>query len=60
MPARVSFQQSDLTVQEHVLLFCLASETDGQCAGVTHATAQRGLIEREGGARDTPRGQSTS
>jgi len=43
-----------LTVPERVLLFCLASDTDWQKAGVTHATAQhmmvRGLIEREGGA----------
>jgi hypothetical protein len=39
-----------LTVPERVLLFCLASGTDWQKAGVTHATAQclmvRGLIER--------------
>jgi hypothetical protein len=56
MPARVSFQQiaAGLTVPERVLLFCLASDTDWQRAGVTHATAQqmmiRGLIEREGNA----------
>jgi hypothetical protein len=41
---------SGLTVPERVLLFCLASDTDWQRAGVTHATAQqmmiRGLIER--------------
>jgi hypothetical protein len=40
-----------LTVPERVLLFCLASDTDRQKAGVTHATAQhmmvRGLIERD-------------
>jgi hypothetical protein len=37
-------------VSERVLLFCLASDTDWQRAGVTHTTAQhmmvRGLIER--------------
>jgi hypothetical protein len=53
MPARVSFQQiaAALTVPERVLLFCLASGTDWQKAGVTHATAQqmmiRGLVERQ-------------
>ena len=35
---------------ERVLLFCLASDTDWQAAGVTHSTAQhmmvRGMIER--------------
>jgi hypothetical protein len=44
-----------LTVPERVLLFCLASETDWQRAGVTHATAQqmmiRGLIDRESAGR---------
>jgi hypothetical protein len=43
-----------LTVSERVLLFCLASNTDWQKAGVTHATAQqmlvRGLIECDRGA----------
>src|SRR5215471_596899 len=38
------------SVQERVLLFCLASGTDWERAGVTHATAQqvlvRGLIDR--------------
>jgi hypothetical protein len=42
---------AELTVPERILLFCLASETDWQKAGVTHATAQhmmvRGLIERD-------------
>jgi hypothetical protein len=37
-----------------MLLFCLASDTDWQKAGVTHATTQhmmvRGLIERDRGA----------
>ena len=56
MPARVSFESiaAALTVSERVLLFCLASGTDWQKAGVAHATAQhlmtRGLLEREGGA----------
>jgi hypothetical protein len=40
-----------LTVPERLLLFCLASNTDWQAAGITHATAQqlmvRGLIERD-------------
>jgi hypothetical protein len=52
MPARVTFEKvaAGLTVPECVLLFCLASDTDWQKAGVTHATAQqmmiRGLIDR--------------
>jgi len=41
---------ASLDVQERVLLFCLASGTDWERAGVTHATAQqvlvRGLIDR--------------
>jgi hypothetical protein len=40
-----------LTVPERILLLCLASDTDWQKAGVTHATAQhmlvQGLIERD-------------
>jgi hypothetical protein len=40
-----------LSVPERLLLFCLASGTDWQKAGITHATAQqmlvRNLIERE-------------
>jgi hypothetical protein len=53
MPARVTFESiaAGLTVPERVLLFCLASDTDWQKAGVTHATAQRlmvrGLVQRE-------------
>jgi hypothetical protein len=46
---------AELTVPERILLFCLASDTDWQRAGVTHATAQhmmvRGLIEREVASR---------
>jgi hypothetical protein len=54
MSARVTFASiaAGLAVPERVLLFCLASGTDWQKAGVTHATAQqmmiRGLIDREG------------
>jgi hypothetical protein len=44
-----------LTVPERLLLFCLASGTDWQAAGITHATAQhmmvRGLIERQAATR---------
>ena len=44
---------ASLSVQERVLLFCLASGTDWERAGVTHATAQqvlvRGLIDRGSG-----------
>jgi hypothetical protein len=44
---------ASLSVQERVLLFCLASGTDWERAGVTHATAQqvlvRGLIDRDPG-----------
>lgn len=40
---------------ERVLLFCLASGTPWEQAGVTHATPQhlllRGLIDRDHGAR---------
>ena len=42
---------ASLNVQERVLLFCLASGTDWERAGVTHATAQqvlvRGLVDRD-------------
>jgi len=42
-------------VPERVLLFCLASGTPWEQAGVTHATPQhlllRGLIDRDHGAR---------
>ena len=43
MPARVSFETiaAGLTVPERVLLFCLASGTDWQRAGVTALTAQQ-------------------
>jgi hypothetical protein len=38
-------------VPERILLFCLASDTDWQAAGITHAMAQQmivgGLIERD-------------
>jgi hypothetical protein len=56
MPARVSFESiaAGLTVPERMLLFCLASGTDWQRAGIAALTAQqmmiRGLVEREGGA----------
>jgi hypothetical protein len=44
-----------LTVPERLLLFCLASGTDWQAAGIAHATAQhmmvRGLIERQATTR---------
>jgi len=44
---------ASLNVQERVLLFCLASGTDWERAGVTHAMAQqvlvRGLIDRASG-----------
>jgi hypothetical protein len=44
-----------LTVPERLLLFCLASGTDWQAAGITHATGQhmmvRGLIERRAATR---------
>jgi hypothetical protein len=52
MPARPSPAKiaSDLRVPERMMLFCLASGTDWERAGVTHATAQqllvRGLIDR--------------
>jgi hypothetical protein len=41
---------SDLRVSERIMLFCLASGTDWERGGVTHATSQhlllRGLIDR--------------
>jgi hypothetical protein len=41
---------SDLRIPERVMLFCLASGTDWEHAGVTYATPQhlllRGLIDR--------------
>jgi len=41
-----------LTVPERIMLFCVASGTDWQKAGVTHMVAQqvliRGLIDRRG------------
>jgi hypothetical protein len=44
---------AELGVKERVLLFCLASGTYWERAGVTHSTAQhilvRGLIERNSG-----------
>jgi hypothetical protein len=53
-PLRPESITAGLTVPERVLLFCLASATDWQKAGVTHATAQhmlvRGLVERATGA----------
>jgi hypothetical protein len=54
MPARVSFAEiaAGLIVPERVLLFCLASNTDWQRAGVTQVCAQqmmiRGLVDRQG------------
>ena len=54
MSARVSFREiaAGLTVPERVLLFCLASNTDWQRAGVTQVCAQqmmiRGLVDRQG------------
>jgi hypothetical protein len=35
---------TEIGVQERVLLFCLASGTDWQRVGVTHATAQQMLV----------------
>jgi hypothetical protein len=47
MPARPTPATiaSDLRVQERVMLFCLASGTDWERAGVTHATAQHLLVK---------------
>jgi hypothetical protein len=56
MPARMSIESiaGGLTVPERLILFCLASGTDWQKAGITYTTAQhmmiRGLIDREGAA----------
>ena len=53
MPPRPSTRTiaSDLRVPERIVLFCLASGTDWERGGVTHATAQqllvRGLIDRD-------------
>ena len=51
-PAKIA---SDLRVPERIMLPCLASGTDWERAGVTHATAQqllvRGLIDRHQSGR---------
>jgi hypothetical protein len=48
---------SDLSVPERVLLFCVASGTEWERAGVTGATVTamivRGLVERDAGNRLT-------
>jgi hypothetical protein len=48
---------ASLTIPERILLFCLASDTDWQAAGITRVTAQhmmvRGLIEREAASQFT-------
>jgi hypothetical protein len=51
-----------LTVPERVLLFCAASATDWQKAGVMHATARliRGLIDRQAAASFTEQGRTSS
>jgi hypothetical protein len=55
---------ADLTVQERVLLFCLASGTEWAQAGVTGATATamlvRGLVNRRASGRLglTPQGRA--
>jgi hypothetical protein len=50
-PPTAEMIAESLTVPERVLLFCIASATDWQKAGVTHATARqmlvRGLIDRQ-------------
>jgi hypothetical protein len=56
MPPRMSIESiaDGLNVPERLLLFWLASGTDWQKGGITHATAQhvmiRGLIDRDGAA----------
>jgi hypothetical protein len=56
MPPRMSIESiaDGLNVPERLLLFCLASGTDWQKGGITHATAQHmmicGLIDRDGAA----------
>jgi hypothetical protein len=42
---------TELTVPERLLLFCLATNTDWQEAGVTHATAQHLMVRGLIGAR---------
>jgi hypothetical protein len=55
---------AELTVQERVLLFCLASGTEWAQAGVTGATATamlvRGLVDRDASGRLklTPQGRA--
>jgi hypothetical protein len=54
-----------LSVQERVLLFCIASETEWKRAGVTRSTVAsmivRGLIQRDpvGGLSRTKEGRAT-
>jgi hypothetical protein len=53
-----------LSIPERILLFCVASDTDWEHAGITGATVTamviRGLVERDGGGRLTltPGGRS--
>jgi hypothetical protein len=51
MPKGVSSIAAELSVQERVLLFCVASETEWERAGVTRSVVAslivRGLIQRD-------------
>jgi hypothetical protein len=56
-PAKVDAAPA-LTISERILLFCVASGTDWEHAGITGATVTamvvRGMIERDTGGRLTP------
>jgi|HubBroStandDraft_6_1064221.scaffolds.fasta_scaffold4335193_2 hypothetical protein len=49
-PPTAEMIAAGLTVPERIMLFCIASGTDWQSAGVRQAMMVRGLIERDGGA----------
>jgi len=55
MSKRLDAVRTELSIPERILLFCVASRTEWESAGVTGATVAvlvvRGLIERGAGGR---------
>jgi hypothetical protein len=55
MSNRLDAIRTELSIPERILLFCVASGTEWEWAGVTGATVTvlvvRGLIERDAGGR---------
>ncbi len=54
-PAKPSTESPTLTVRERVALFCVASGTESEAAGITGETVTgmivKGMIERDSGGR---------